>query len=113
MPWSKGSCAGKVGIRSCLVQMYSGSIYRRNRRFIKQDKSKDESAQIDPVMDVPDLPIILEDKDLEQTSVDSIKQTRVDSKMTPQPDQDISIPERYTRSGRKVQIPNTFKDFVI
>jgi len=31
---------------------------------MRQDKSKDESAQIDLVMDVPDLPIISEEKDL-------------------------------------------------
>ena len=38
MPLSKGSCIGKVGPRSYLVLTDSGSIYRRNRRFIRQDK---------------------------------------------------------------------------
>jgi len=63
-------------------------------------------------MDVPDLLISFEDKDLEQTPVESVKQTTVDSKTTQQPDQDISIPDRYIRSGRKVQVLNKFKDFI-
>ena len=39
MPWSKGSCVAKVGPRSYLIESNDGAIYRRNRKFIRLDKS--------------------------------------------------------------------------
>ena len=39
-PWSRGSCVAKVGPRSYLVESESGQMLRRNRKFIRQDKSR-------------------------------------------------------------------------
>lgn len=63
-------------------------------------------------MDVPDVPIISEHNHMEQTPVGSVEQTTFDSNMIQQPDQDISIPEKYTRFGKKVQTPNNSKTWL-
>ena len=39
-PWEKGSCVAKVGLRSFLIETESGSLLRRNRKFICQDPSQ-------------------------------------------------------------------------
>ena len=39
-PWDKGSCVAKVGPRSYLIETDNGNLYRRNRKFIRQDPSQ-------------------------------------------------------------------------
>ena len=39
-PWDKGSCVAKVGPRSYLIETENGNLYRRNRKFIRQDPSQ-------------------------------------------------------------------------
>ena len=39
-PWGKGSCVAKVGPRSYLIETDNGNLYRRNRKFIRQDPSQ-------------------------------------------------------------------------
>ena len=43
-PWEKGSCVAKVGPRSFLIETESGNLYRRNRKFIRQDPSQEQAS---------------------------------------------------------------------
>ena len=45
-PWDKGSCVAKVGPRSYLIETENGNLYRRNRKFIRQDPSQGHQQPI-------------------------------------------------------------------
>ena len=45
-PWDKGSCVAKVGPRSYLIETDNGNLYRRNRKFIRQDPSQGHQQPI-------------------------------------------------------------------
>ena len=45
-PWDKGSCVAKVGPRSYLIETDNGNLYRRNRKFIRQDPSQEHQQPI-------------------------------------------------------------------
>ena len=45
-PWDKGSRVTKVGPRSYLIKTDNGNLYRRNRKFIRQDPSQGHQQPI-------------------------------------------------------------------
>jgi len=42
-PWAQGACVAKVGPRSYLVETGNGQLIRRNRKFLRTDKSTSEA----------------------------------------------------------------------
>ena len=42
--WEKGLCVAKIGQRSYLIETESGNLYRRNRKFIRQDPSQEQAS---------------------------------------------------------------------
>ena len=125
-PWSQGSCIGKVGPRSYLVQTPQG-IYRRNRKFIRKDRSLATDTRV--VSDIPP-DTIAADNIAEPTPEtlnvsiindvsDNVDQAELaDQAMDIRPiDKPRSKPDvqvkstTCTRYGRSVKTPTRYKDY--
>ena len=125
-PWSQGSCIGKVGPRSYLVQTPQG-IYHRNRKFIRKDRSLATDTRV--VSDIPP-DTIAADNIAEPTPEtlnvsiindvsDNVDQAELaDQAMDIRPiDKPRSKPDvqvkstTCTRYGRSVKTPTRYKDY--
>lgn len=125
-PWEKGSCVAKVGPRSFLIETESGNLYRRNRKFIRQDPSQEQasfdisgtnpSSQPSPSAgsSAKSLPDAMADPPLNQAPTmrqiresPQPKSTAVEAIVISQPQQTV-----VTRSGRTSVRPSRLDDFV-
>ena len=118
-PWEKGSCVAKIGPRFSLTETESGNLYRRNRKFIRQDPSQEQASSDSSGTNLPShaesptesLPHAKADSPLKR--VPSIRQSRqpkstaAEEIVTSQPQQAV-----VTRSGRTSVRPSRFHDFV-
>ena len=121
-PREKGSCVAKIGPRSFLIETESGNLYRRNRKFIRQDPRQEQASSDSSGTNLPSqaesptqsLPDAKEDSPSKQAP--TIRQTReshqpkstaVEEIVTSQPQQAVA-----TRSGRTSVRPSRFDDFV-
>ena len=120
-PWEKGRfiCA-KIGPRPYLIETESGNLYRRNRKFIRQDPGQEQASSDSSGTNLPShaelptesLPDAKADSPSKQAPI--IRQTReshqptaVEVIVTSQPQQPV-----VTRSGRTSVRPSRFDDFV-
>ena len=125
-PWEQGSCVAKVGPRSYLIETDSGNLYRRNRKFIRQDPSQEQASSDSSGMNLPgqlspnaesptkSSPDAKADSPLKQPPTmrqthesHQSKSTAVEEIVTSQPLQTV-----VTRSGRTSVRPSRFDDFV-
>ena len=120
-PWAKGSCVAKIGPRSYLIETEGGNLYRRNRKFIRQDPSQELAPSDSSGTNLPShaesptesLPGAKADSPSKQAP--TMRQTHkrhqsnaVEETVTSQPQQAV-----VTRSGRTSGRPSRFDDFVI
>ena len=124
--WEKGSCVAKIGPRSYLIETESGNLYRRNRKFIRQDPSQERASsgsrgknlpsQLSPNAESPtkSLSDAQADSPLKQAPTMTQthesrqpKSTAVEEIVTLQPQQTV-----VTRSGRTSVRPSRFDEFV-
>ena len=111
-PWEKGSCVAKVGPRSFLIETENGNLYRRNRKFIRQDPSQEQARPTVTNSSSTSQPSISDSvsthPSLTQTQgISHSDPTTADERWIPQPQQAV-----VTRSGRTSVRPSKFKDFV-
>ena len=121
-PWEKGSCVAKVGPRSYLIETESGNLYRRNRKFIRQDPSQERASSDNsgtnpssetspdagsPTKSLPDTKVDSSVKQAPAVREMHEKSTAVEEIVTLQPQQTV-----VTRSGRTSVCPSRFEDFV-
>ena len=121
LPWAKGTCIAKVGPWSYLVESEKGRLYRRNRRFIRQDQSQEEpetlleeketltecTPQTSPAFQLPQsLPVPA--PPLSQSPEKSI--STIPSTLCTRAAQDTTLAPT-TRSGRSSIFPSKYKDY--
>ncbi|XP_068675962.1 uncharacterized protein [Montipora foliosa] len=122
-PLEKGSCVAKIGPRSYLIETEGGNLYRRNRKFIRQDPSQElapsdssgtnlPSHAESPTGSLPDAkadspskqaPTMRQTHERHQSKSNAVEET-----VTSQPQQAV-----VTRGGRTSVRPSRFDDFVI
>ena len=124
--WEKGSCVAKIGPRSYLIETESGNLYRRNRKFIRQDPNQEQASsdsggknlpsQLSPKAESPtkslshakansplkQAPTMTQTHESRQPRADAVEET-----VTLQPQQTV-----VTRSGRRSVRPSRFDEFV-
>ena len=100
-PYDKGSCVAKVGPRSYLIETDNGNLYRRNRKFIRQDPSQGHQQ-----------PIITDSSSTKQSSP-LPKPADVHPEPTAKEERKSQQPQTLvTRSGRVSVRPSRFADYV-
>ena len=121
-PWEKGSCVAKIGPRSYLIETESGNLYRRNRKFIRQDPSQEQASSDSSGANLPShaesptesLPDAKADSPSKQAP--TIRQTHESHQPKSTAAEEIvaSQPQEIvvTRSGRTSVRPSRFDDFV-
>ena len=122
-PWEKGSCVAKIRQRSYLIETESGNLYRRNRKFIRQDPSQELAPSDSSGTNLPShaespshyqmprqirspstqAPTMRHTHERHQSKSNAVEET-----VTSQPQQAV-----VTRSGRSSVCPSRFDDFVI
>ena len=117
-PWEKDSCVAKVGPHSFLIETESGNLFRRNRKFIRQDPSQEQaSSHISGTNpsdktspdegSLPDSPVKQAPTIRQTNESPQPKSTAVEEILTLQPQQTV-----VTRSGRTSVRPSRFDEFV-
>ena len=100
-PWDKGSCVAKVGPRSYLIETENGNLYRRNRKFIRQDPSQGHQQ------------LIITDSSTTKQSSPLPKPADVHPEPTVKEERKSQQPQTLvTRSGRVSVRPSRFADYV-
>ena len=100
-PWDKGSCVAKVGPHSYLIKTDNGNLYRRNRKFIRQDPSQGHQQSI------------ITDSSSTKQSSPLPKTTDVHPEPTAKEERNSQQPQTLvTRSGRVSVCPSRFADYV-
>ena len=118
-PWKKGLCVAKVGSRSFLMETESGSLLRRNCKFIRQDPSQAPAIPENTYSSAQNESADVESPPTWADSSAKQSQAMMQCRESPQPrvkvaeDVDTQQPQQTVmKSGRSSVCPSRFKDFV-
>ena len=106
----------KIGPRSSLIETESGNLYRRNRKFIRQDPSQEQASSDSSGTNLPsnaESPT----KSLPDAKADSPSKQAPSVRQSRQPksaaaEEIVTSQAVVTRSGRTSVRPSRFHDFV-